>query len=132
MSTKQKILVVSSVDILDIISSLTELNITIAANYGDAIEHIQESIKNNDTFDHVITDAELPDQKSGLDILRVTRKLSPNTKVVVCHTSESCSISGNRTWFIASCLKAHYPNAQFRQQSIPRHLSELLPKRKSA
>ena len=132
MFTEQKILVVSGVDILDIISSLIELNITIAANYGEAIEHILESIKNNDTFDHVITDAELPDQKSGLDILKLSKNTMPDTKVVVCHTSEICSISGDRTWFIASCLKAHYPKAEFRQQSIPRHLSELLPKRKSA
>lgn len=131
MPTPQKILMVSEVDIMDVISSLNELDITIAANYGEAIEKIHESVENNDMFDHVITDAVLPNEKSGLDILHLAKEFMPEAKVVVCHNEESCSIN-NRTWFIASCLKAHFPNAEFMQKSIPRHLSELLPQRQCA
>ena len=126
MSKSQKILMVSNVDIMDVISSLTELDISIAANYEEAIEHMDET-----KFDHVITDAVLPDQKSGLDILKYTNATMPEAKVVVCHHEESCTIN-NRTWFIASCLKAHFPKAEFMKKSIPRHLSELLPQRKRA
>ncbi|MES2966918.1 MAG: hypothetical protein V4668_03960 [Patescibacteria group bacterium] len=122
----QKILMVSNVDILDVISEIIELDITLAANYEEAIERLKER-----SFDHVITDAVLPNQKSGLDILRFTRKAMPDAKVVVFHNEDSCVVD-NRTWFIKTCLRAHFPKAEFKKTSIPYHLSELLPKRHRA
>ena len=132
MPKPQKILMVSEVDITDVISSLHELDITIAANYEEAIEKIHESVENNNTFDHVITDAVLPNQKSGLDILHLANEKMPEAKVIVCHVSESCTINNNHTLFIVSYLKAYFPKAEFRKKSIQYHLPELLPGRKCA
>ena len=126
MSIPKKILMVGTVDIMDVLSALTELDILIAANYAEAITKMGKT-----KFDRIITDAVLPDQKSGLDILYYTRNTLPEAKVVVCHPEESCYIN-NRTWYIASFLKAHFPKAVFMKKSASRHLSELLPLRKCA
>ncbi len=45
MSIPKKILMVGTVDIMDVLSALTELDILIAANYEEAIEKIHESVK---------------------------------------------------------------------------------------
>ncbi len=114
MPAQEKVLVIGTIDIVTLLSMKDHYEITYAANYEEAIEPLKKR------FDHVITDAVLPNEKSGLDVLLLIMDLygfkdRPHT--IVCHSEETCTDHG-KTWFIESCLRAHYVFADFHQGSI--------------
>ncbi len=114
MPKQNKVLVIGTIDTDTLLSMQSHYDITNAANYEEAIEPLRER------FDHVITDAVLPGEKTGLDVLLLIKKLygvKQRPRTIVCHPDETCTDHG-KTWYIDSCLRAHYPFANFHKGTI--------------
>jgi hypothetical protein len=130
MPKKDQVLVIGTIDIVTLLSMKDHYEITYAANYEEAIEPLKKR------FDHVITDAVLSGGRTGLDVLLLIKELhgvKERPRTTVCHPEETC-IDHGQTWFIESCLRAHYVFADFHQGTIEDSLVKRLkqPLRKCA
>jgi hypothetical protein len=115
MQRKHNVLIVGDADRIEILSINTGYDITFAANYEEAAEHLKRR-----KFGHVITDAVLPDGKTGIDILRLMRKSITKKSghcATVCHTETSCAADGQK-WNIKPSLGANFTFAQFYHGTI--------------
>lgn len=119
MPDQKKVLVVGAVNMLDILSLSDCVEIIITANYEEAIEQLRIR-----EFDHVITDAELPEDESGIDILRAIKSTKKFLQTVVCHNSPDCVANG-RKWNIEPGL-SHFPGARFFQGTVKDGLLQIL------
>lgn len=112
---QHSILIVGVADKFEILAHNHNSSIIFAANYEEATEQLKRA-----RFDHVITDAVLPNAKTGMDILRLLR-VSITKKsghcVTVCHTETSCVADGLR-WNIKPSLSASFTFAQFYHGTI--------------
>lgn len=119
MPKQNKVLVVGTVNNFGISALCGDSEIKLAANYEEAIE-----LLNTHEFDHVITDAELPDDESAMDILRAVKIIKTPFKVLVCHTDPVCVANGRR-WWIETGL-GHFPGASFYQGTLLDGLSQVV------
>lgn len=113
MSITSKVLIVGNVDRIEILSNNTSFDITFAANYEEATKLLKKYRKLK--FGHVITAAVLPNNKSGMDILRIIRDNIPKNDrpcTIVCHIEEICT-ADDRKWTIRVSLQANYTFAKF-------------------
>lgn len=112
---KHTILIVGAADRVDILANNHSSNIVFAANYEEATEQLKKA-----KFGHVITDAVLPDGRTGMDILRLMRmSVTPKSGhcATVCHNETSCEADGQK-WNIRPSLSACFAFAQFYQGTI--------------
>jgi CheY-like chemotaxis protein len=89
-----------------------------AANYEEAIEQLKEK-----EFDHVITDAVLGVDTSGLDVLRLVRDNKHKSRVTVCHISDTSKI-GDKTWNILLSLEVCFKFAVFYEGTSEEHVRQ--------
>lgn len=115
LMNQHTILIVGAADKIEILAHNHNSNIVFAANYEEATEQLKRA-----RFGHVITDAVLPDGRTGMDILRLMR-MSMTKKsghcATVCHTETSCEADGQK-WNIKPSLSASFTFAQFYQGTI--------------
>lgn len=96
--TRRNVLIVSDLNSNFELGNIIHYNVTTAANYEKAIEQLKEKV-----FDLVITDADVPDVKSCMDLLRwIKSSAKPGEflpTVFVCHTQKTLRING-KSWII--------------------------------
>ncbi|MBY0538766.1 hypothetical protein K2P47_05220 [Patescibacteria group bacterium] len=115
MQNNYNVLIIGKSDRIEILSINIEHNITFAANFEEAAEHLKRS-----AFGHVITDAVLPGKKTGLDILRLMRESVTKQSGIcatVCHTETAC-VADSQRWNIKPSLSASFTFAKFYHGTI--------------
>jgi hypothetical protein len=80
MTHNCNVLIIGKADRIEILSSNHSYNITFAANYEEATEHLERMV-----FGHVITDAVL-DDKTGIEVLQFIKKMPDRPRAYIVHT----------------------------------------------
>jgi DNA-binding NtrC family response regulator len=120
MPNNKSILVVGELDFLEKISLSDSFEITIAANFEEATEQLEKH-----TFGHVITDAVLPEEKSGLDLLKQMKLGGNCIPTSVCHSDSVCP-TPKKNWSIERSLEVHFKFASFHKGTITTCLNAML------
>lgn len=81
MTTKSNVLIVGCADRIEILSVNIGCNITFAANYEEATEHLKRR-----EFGLVITDAALKGEETGIQVLEFIKKMARRPRVYLLHT----------------------------------------------
>lgn len=105
---KLRVLIIGKVDILSTVFDNRNYIVIISANYEEAIELLKKQ-----SFDFVITDAEVRCKNNCLDLLRHIEKYCAVKPIMfVCSLRRVCRAEG-RDWIIFPSLRAFYPFASY-------------------